>query len=202
VSDGDYYLLVDAGRQKILWKRLIEQNDVSRVPALRFALNDRYLAVVKEDYDLKAIEMLSSRTGEMLWRTDHKDARSPRPLYEMRLAGDRLFGLGIHPAQDFYFICLDARTGRRLFRKEVHDYVGQPEVTLMERPCGPHWIARVRDRQDFELRVLEAVTGNNTVAIRVTGAGDFGEYGRASVTVQDGALALLGDNTLKLSGKP
>jgi hypothetical protein len=142
--------------------------------------------------------MFSSETGAVLWRTDPKDKRSPQPIYQMHLRGEKLFGLAPHPAQDFYFVCLEAKTGKHLFRTETHDYAGKPEVTLIPRQFGPHWVARVKDRQDFELRVMDAANGKNVARLHVKGIGSFGEYGRVSATVQGGVLALHGSQTLML----
>ena len=45
---------------------------------MRFALKGDYLAVVKQDYDVKAIYMLSSRTGEVLWQHGPEGRRARR----------------------------------------------------------------------------------------------------------------------------
>jgi len=142
VSDGWYYIAVDTDRMKVVWKRLIDQNDPTREPALRLALKGDYLAVVKEDFDRKAIYMLSSRTGEILWHTDPKDGDSPQPMHSMVIAGDAIYGIGVHPGQGFYFVGLDCRTGKRLFkRNEQAGYQGKPEVALLPTLFGPHAVA-------------------------------------------------------------
>ncbi|MFO7900240.1 MAG: PQQ-binding-like beta-propeller repeat protein, partial [Planctomycetota bacterium] len=92
LTDTWYYIMVDVERLAILWKRLIDNNDLSRRPALRFALSEEYLAVLKEDYDVKALYMLSAKTGEVLWHTDPKDAESPQPMHSMHIVGDRVYG--------------------------------------------------------------------------------------------------------------
>ncbi|MFW6159394.1 MAG: hypothetical protein ACOC8E_08565 [Planctomycetota bacterium] len=199
VTDGRYYLVIDVEKQKVRWKRLIDNNDPYEAARIRFALDDKHLAVVKNDFDQNAIYMLSSRTGKLLWRTDPRDGKSPQPIYDMRLRADRLYGLAPHPAQGFYFECLDAATGKRRFRTEGTDYDGVPSVRLMEREFGSYWVARAKDRQDFDLRVFDGRTGKHVARIRVKGAGDFGQYGRVSATGQGGAAALLGVNTLTLS---
>ena len=141
---------------KVVWKRLIDQSDPTRDPAMRFALKGDYLAVVKEDFDRKAIYMLSSRTGEVLWHTDPKKADSPQPLYSMIMEGDALYGLQVHPGQGFYFAGLDCKTGKPLFKRtEEAGYQGKPEAKLLPRLFGPHAVALVRDGQDFEVKVFD-----------------------------------------------
>ncbi|MFO7900691.1 MAG: PQQ-binding-like beta-propeller repeat protein, partial [Planctomycetota bacterium] len=63
VTDGWYYVAVDTDAMRTLWKRLIDANDRTREPPIRFYLGGDYLAVVKEDYDVKAIYMLAGKTG-------------------------------------------------------------------------------------------------------------------------------------------
>ena len=75
-----------------------------------------YLAVVKQDYDTKAIYMLSSRTGEVLWHTDPKAAGSTPPMDSMVMRGGKLYGIRLHPGQAFYFAGVDCRTGADLGR--------------------------------------------------------------------------------------
>ncbi len=52
-TDGWYYMLIDVERLAVVWKRLIDNNNVTAEPPLRFALSDDYLAVLKQDYDAK-----------------------------------------------------------------------------------------------------------------------------------------------------
>ena len=60
LTDLWYYLAIDVERMAVVWKRLIDQNDVTREPALRFYLQGGYLVVVKENYDQKALYGLST----------------------------------------------------------------------------------------------------------------------------------------------
>jgi len=198
VSDGWYYIAVDVERMKVVWKRLIDNPDPTREPTMRFCLKGDYLAVVKEDFDWKAIYMLSSRTGELLWQTDPKDARTPRPIHSMIIRGGRLYGIKPHPGQGFYFAAMDCKTGKLLYRpREQKGYGGKPEVELFGRLYGGMAVARVKDRQDFELKVFDLAGGQLVHTARVKGTGSFGEHGRASATVQNGQLFLLGKNKLK-----
>jgi len=104
LSDGWYYLMVDIERMKVAWKRLIDQSDPTREPAMRFALKGDYLAVVKEDFDQKTIYMLSSRTGEVLWNTDPKVAGSPQPMHSLIIEGDKVYGVQVHAGQGFHLV--------------------------------------------------------------------------------------------------
>jgi len=202
VTDGWYYIAVDTDRMKIAWKRLIDQSDPTREPAMRLALKGEYLAVTKEDFDRKAIYLLSSSTGEVLWRTEPKEARSPQPLYSVVIEGDALYGLGVHPGQGFYFTGLSCQTGQPLWpRREEKDYQGKPSVALLPRLYGPHAVALVKDRQDFELKVFDVRDGKLLHRVRTTGVGDFGTHGRVSATLQNGGLAILSKDKLKLGAR-
>ena len=115
---------------------------------------------MKEDFDRKAIYMLSSRTGEILWNTDPKKADSPQPLYSMIMEGDRIYGFQVHPGQGFYFAGLDCKTGKPLFKRtEEVGYQGKPLANLLPRLFGPHAVALVCDGQDFEVKVFDVASG-------------------------------------------
>ena len=60
----------------------------------------------------------------------------------------------------------------------------------------------VKDRQDREPAAFDLATGKLLYKVSGQGAGEFGEYGRVSATVQQGCTALLGKNTLTLSRTP
>lgn len=197
VSDGWYYILLDVEKMKVLWKRLIDASDQTRLPALRFELNGDYLAVVKQDFDVKALYMLSSRTGEVLWRTDAKVPNSPQPIDSMLIRDGRLYGIKPHAGQGFYYVGLDCKTGNSLFAaNEQVGYGGKPEVQLRPTLHGEAMVAQIRDRQDFELKAFGTQDGKLLHTVKVKSTGNFGEHGRASATVQSGTLALLGKNDL------
>jgi len=199
VTDGWYYVAVDTRKMKVMWKRLIDNNDASREPPMRMALKGEYLAVVKQDFDIKTIYMLSSQTGNILWNTDPKNANSARPIHSMVIAGDRLYGIQPHAGQGFYFVCMDCKTGKWVFKpREEKGYGGVPEVQLSPSLYGKVAMVRIKDRQDFELKVFDTKKGSLMHRVQVKGAGNFGEHGRVSATVQDGKLALFGSNELKV----
>ncbi len=198
VTDNWYYIAVDTRRLKTVWKRLIDQNDLTREPAMRFALGGGYLTVLKEDYDQKVIYMLSSRTGEVLWHTDPKNAKSPRAMHSVIFDGEKAYGIVPHPGQGFYFVGLDCKTGKRLFTFEQTGYDAKPLVTLVPRLFGPHVVVEVQDRQQFELKVFDARNGKPVHTLRKKGVGPFGVHGRVSATVQQGRLALLAKDELSL----
>jgi hypothetical protein len=179
-----------------VWKRLIDNNDATRTPPLRFALGDNHVAVLKEDYDQKAIHMLSAETGELLWSTDPKDSQSPRPMHSMFIHEDRIFGIEPHPGQAFYFASRDCSTGKSIFRTEVTGYQAKPQVTLIPRIHGNHLIARTADRQDFELRSFNHTNGALDHTLKMKGVGPFDIHGRVSTTIQNGRLVMLSKDTM------
>jgi len=198
VTDSWYYIAVDTTLMKTRWKRLIDQNDLTREPAMRLALKGGYLAVLKENYDQKAIYMLSSRTGEVLWRTDPKNARSPQPMFSTLILGDKAFALAPHPGRGFYFVGRDCKTGKQLFSTAMTKYDSRPNVRLRRRAYGDYVVAEVQDRQTFELHMFDVRTGKLVHEVRKKGVGSFGVHGRVSATVQNGRLVFLSKNKLSL----
>jgi outer membrane protein assembly factor BamB len=197
VSDGWYTIMLDVEKMAVLWKRLIDANDVTKLPPMRFALAGDYLAVVKQDYDVKTIYMLSSRTGDILWRTDPKVPGSPQPIHSMVLRDDKLYGLLPHPGQSFYFAGLDCKTGKNLFGpNEQKGYGGKPEVQLLPDLQGDQAVVLIKDRQDYEVKAFALKDGKLMHTLKAKSTGDFGEHGRVSATAQNGKLVLLGKNEL------
>lgn len=200
LSDSWYYVVIDVERAKVLWKRLIDANDPTREPPLRLALKGPYLAVLKKDFDLDAFYMLSSETGNVLWATDPKNPSGPRPIHSVTVVGDAVYGIGVHPGQAFYFVGMDCKTGRYLFpAQEQSGYEARPAVDFGLGVFGRAGVVQVKDRQDFELRAIDLQTGKHLHSMKVKGAGEFGEYGRASATVQNGRLILMGQKELKIA---
>ena len=203
VTDGWYYVLVDVERMGVLWKRLIDNNDLTREPAIRFALRGDYLAVLKEDYDQKVIYMLSTKTGDILWHTDPKNPRSPQPIHSMLLDTSAVtekptvYGLGVYPGQGFYFVGLDCQTGKRLFRQEVKGYQTKPQASLIGRNFAGHAVVKIQDRQDFELKLFSLSDGRVLHTRKLQGVGPFGVHGRVAATVQNGRLAFLSKDKLE-----
>ena len=197
VTDNWYYIMIDTRRIAIVWKRLIDANDLTREPPIRFALSGDHLVVLKENYDQKAIYMLSSKTGAVLWRTDPKNANSPQPMYSNLVVADKAFGLGLYPGRGFYFVGRDCKTGRELFKTGMVKYDSKPEVRLAPRLFGRYAVVKVQDRQRFELNVFDTTTGKAVYTIREKGVGSFGVHGRVSATAQDGRLVLLSGNKLR-----
>lgn len=199
LTDGWYYINIEIEKMRIVWKRYIDANDTTRNPAIRFALGGEYLAVVKEDFDVKTIYMLSSRTGEILWNTDPKVAETPRPMHSMMIVGEKLYGIAIHPGQGFYWKAMDCKTGKTEFQMEVKDYQAKPEVRLFPRPFGNFAIALIKDRQEFEIKTLNLQTGEVAYTLKKKGVGDFGEHGRVSATVQSQKVILLSKDELGIA---
>lgn len=196
LTDGWYYLMIDTDRLTVLWKRLLDNSDSTRDPAMRLALGGDYLAVLKEDYDQKMLYMLSSRTGEVLWQTEPKNAKSPQPMHSNLIAGERVYGIQPHAGQGFYLVGREAKTGKPLFREEVAGYQGKPEVRLQPRLYGKHLVVAVADRQTFELRVFDTDSGKNVATLQRKGVGPLGVHGRVSAAVQNGRLILLSKDKL------
>ncbi|MCG3181506.1 MAG: Outer membrane protein assembly factor BamB [Phycisphaerae bacterium] len=198
VSDGFYYIMVDTDRLAVLWKRLIDSNDMTREPAMRFALSPKYLAVTKEDYDQKMIYMLDARSGAVLWQRDPKEARGPQPMYDVLIDGERASGIENHPGQGFYLRIVDCATGKLLFRTEQVGYQARPEVRLLGRLYGDCLVARIGDRQNFEVKVFDRSNGKLLGTVAEKGVGPFDVHGHMSATVQAGRVILLSKDKLAM----
>ncbi len=197
LSDSWYYLAIDTTRMATRWKRLIDQNDVTRSPAMRFSIKGDYLTVLKENYDQKVIYMLASKTGALLWNTDPKNANSPQPMHSVLIEGQKVYGLGVHPGQGFYFIGREAPSGKQLFKQNVVGYSSKPNVSLLPNLYGPMAVVKVQDRQDFELKVFDTSKNGKLVhTLKMKGVGEFGVHGRVSATVQGGRLILMSKDKL------
>ena len=198
VSDGIYYILLDAAGMKIAWKSLMGSNDMTSLPAIRFSLSDDYISVIKEDFDRKAIYMLSRKTGRILWSTDPKTAR-PEPMYSIHIEGDTMYGLMPHPGQGFYMVARNCKNGKDLFRKEYKGYQARPEVVLWPNLFQGHTAIQLKDRQDFEIALFSKKNGKREYKIQKKGVGSFGEPGRVSATIQNGLVVLLSKDKLYIS---
>jgi tetratricopeptide (TPR) repeat protein len=198
VTDGWYYVMVDTERLAIDWKRRIDNQDTSQAPAMRFELKGDHLAVVKEDYDVKTIYMLSSKTGNVLWRTDPQAGNKPQPMFSMHIEGDRLYGIGVYPGQGYYFVCRDCKTGKTIYQTTVDGYDSVPIVKLVPWNFNGRAVVRVQDRQDFELNVFDLKTGKRIHVLKEKGAGRFGQHGSVSATVQKGRLVFMNRDKLNL----
>ncbi|MCK6473358.1 MAG: PQQ-like beta-propeller repeat protein, partial [Planctomycetes bacterium] len=198
LSDTWYYIAVDVEKIAVEWKRLIDENDVTRTPAMRFALNEKYFCVLKENYDQEVSYMLSAETGEVLWQTDPKDAKSPQPMHSVVCDGEKVYGLCVHPGQGFFVVGRECQSGKLLFSQKEEGYHGKPAVSLMPHVYGKQLVALVGDRQDFELKVFDAANGKRVHLIQLKGVGPFGVHGRMSATVQGGRTIMMNKEELKL----
>jgi outer membrane protein assembly factor BamB len=196
LTDSWYYIMIDVDRLAVLWKRLVDQSDVNRDPAMRFALGDNHFAVLKDDFDQKAFYMLSAVTGEILWQTDPKKPGVVQPLHSVRIADNVAYGIQPHAGQGFYLVARDAAKGQQLFREEVVGFQGKPEVSLWPAAYGDHLLVQVVDRQSFELRVFDRKTGKPIGKLGMTGVPPLGVHGRVSLAVQNGRLVMLSKDKL------
>ncbi len=203
LTDSWYYIMLDIEQMKVVWKRLIDQSDSTRDLAIRFALKGNYLAVVKEDFDRKAIYMLSSRSGDILWNNDPRKPDPASPLYSMLIDGDCLYGLEPHPGQGFYVVGLDCKTGKPMFKRiEEQGYQGKPIARIFPELFGSLAIVQVRDGQDFEIKAFDLLAGKLAQRTAVKGVGEWGEHGHVSAVVQNGSLAILSKDKLIVAAKP
>jgi outer membrane protein assembly factor BamB/tetratricopeptide (TPR) repeat protein len=194
---GGYYFLIDVERMKILWKRLM---DIDANTPVRLELDGEYLAVIKRDFDLKSVYMLSSTTGKRLWKTMPDKPDSPQAIYSMLIRDGKLYGILPYAGRGFRFVGVDCKTGKYLFKPNTQKhYNSTPSVRLRRGVYGNTLVLEIRDRQDFELAAFDATTGKLAHRVKVKGVGEFGQHGRASATVQNGRMVLHGTNTVVIA---
>jgi len=191
VTDGFYYIVVDARRMTILWKRLIDASDPTREPFMRLKVSGDTLWVLKKDFDQDAMWMLSSRTGEVLWHTDPKKPRQSAPMYSPIFSNGTVYGLQVTDANTWRIMGYNARTGAKVCDTQSAPFAVKPTAHLDERVRGTHLLLRVADQQQFSLVLFDTQQRKAVHTLLLKGTGPFGVHGRVSYTVQGGALALL-----------
>ena len=72
---GQFYLAVDLAKRELRWKRLIDDSDWFAGP-MRFYLHEPYLLVLKKDFDVPALYLLDTKTGNIVWHKKDAGDRS------------------------------------------------------------------------------------------------------------------------------
>jgi hypothetical protein len=170
----------------MIWKAQLSNVDLSKELKMRITMNDKYVVLIKEDYDRKAIYCYSLISGDIMWNTDPTNSGSAQAIYSLVLEGDELFGIGEHPGQGFFFVCYDCIKGAKKFGKLIEGFGSVPIVSLRENVYGKHVVAEVMDRKDFHLIVLDKTNGATVKKVSDKGDGPIGEVGRVAMSVQDG----------------
>lgn len=185
-SDDKYLLVFDVAKMELVWKTPLANVDLSKDVRMRVEINEKYVVLIKEDYDRKAIYCYNLLTGDILWNTDPTNGASPQAIYSLLLEGDMLYGLGIHPGQGFYFVSYDCVKGARKTYKLIEGYSSVPIVKMRNQTYGKYVVVELQDRKDFEAVVIDKNTGAVAKKVAEKGDGPIGEVGRVSITVQDG----------------
>ena len=186
VSDQKYIIVYDVVKMEMVWKNPILNVDLSKDLKMRVVMNEKYVVLVKEDYDRKAIYCYSLLTGEVLWCTDPTNSGSPQAIYSMQLEGDFLYGIGQHPGQGFYFVSYDCVKGARKVIKVIEGFASIPIVNMRKYIHGKHVVMEVQDKKDFHIIVLDKNTGEIVKKVSDKGDGPIGDIGRVAMTIQDG----------------
>src|SRR5262249_45366129 len=120
VSDGQYYICIDAAKLEVVWKRRIDANDPTRIPAMRLATDGKILTVLKQDFDHPALHGLNLQTGDLLWSTGN-DPKSAPPLYSNFIENGKIYGMQLSK-RGFTAMQLDALTGKVEWQWESTEY--------------------------------------------------------------------------------
>jgi hypothetical protein len=171
---------------EMVWKTPILNVDLSKDLKMRIAMNDKFVMLVKEDYDRKAIYCYSLLTGEILWKTDPAISGSPQVIYAIQLKDDSLYGIGQHPGQGFYFVSYDCVKGTRKIYKAIEGFASMPVVNMRKNIHGKHVVIEVQDKKDFHIMVLDKNSGEIVKKVSDKGDGPIGDIGRVAMTIQDG----------------
>jgi len=184
VTDEKYLLLYDINKMELVWKTMMVNINFSNNFKLRITLNDKYIVLIKEDYDRKAIYCYETMTGEILWNTDPNQPDSPQPIYSLLLENDTLYGIGIHPGQGFLMVAYNCQNGKLKYKNVIDGYSTVPLVKLRDTVFEDHLVAEIQDRKDYQIVIMNKLTGE--VVKRVSGKGDgaIGEAGGVAITIQ------------------
>ena len=202
VTDGWYTIAIDTERLRVLWKRLIENNDPTREPPMRLSAGDGVLLVLKKDYQAPAMIALEAATGNRLWRDGPDNKATGKPVHSAVIAGGRIYGLTAGAGRSFNVHAMEAATGKELAKWTSREtYQTKPQVTLWPEtfggsiagasPPSGSVVARVQDNQTFELIALDGKTCQPIHVVTTKGVGPWDTHGRVSATVQDGRLVLM-----------
>lgn len=184
LTEEKYLILYDVNKMEMIWKAQFSNTDVSKALSLRIAINDKYIVLIKNDFDRKAIYCYDTKTGEILWNTNPNNPDSPQPIYSLLLENDVLYGVGEHPGQGFFAVAYNCVDGSLKYKNLIEGYSTVPLVNLNENVYNNHLIAEIQDRKDFQIVIMNKLTG--VVEKRVSGKGDgpIGEVGRVAIIIQ------------------
>lgn len=185
-TDEKYLLVYDVVKMDLSWKTPLLNVDLSKDLKMRIAVNEKYVTLIKEDYDRKAIYCYNMANGEILWNTDPANSGSAQPIYSMLIEGDILYGIGEHPGQGFFFTAYDCTKGVIKFKKLIEGYGSIPLVRIRPLVYDKHLAIELQDRKDFQLLIVDKNSGEIVKKVSEKGDGPIGEGGRVSMTVQDG----------------
>jgi outer membrane protein assembly factor BamB/tetratricopeptide (TPR) repeat protein len=185
-SDEKYVIIYDVVKMEMIWKTPLANVDLSKDLKMRVTMNEKYVVLIKEDYDRKAIYCYNLLTGDVMWNTDPTNSGSLQAIYSLQLDGDTLYGIGEHPGQGFFFVAYDCTKGTKKFNKIYEGFGSVPIVKLRDKIYGKNVVAEVQDRKDFQIIVLDKTSGEATKKVSDKGDGPIGEIGRVAITVQDG----------------
>jgi outer membrane protein assembly factor BamB len=192
VTDQNYYIAVDVNRMSIVWKRLIDTNDPTREPRMRFYTKGKFFGVLKEDFTDKAFHMLDSQTGDLLWTSNPKDGNAPLPSYSVVMDGTKMYGIALHPGQGYLLTAYECATGKKLWGPAKEEgFQQKPKTFLYPHVYDKHLVAQVEDGRNFEMRVYDTASGKMLHKITKKGDGPIGVHGRVSGIVQDGKLGFI-----------
>jgi outer membrane protein assembly factor BamB len=197
LTDGWDYIAVDLAERRVRWQRRIAGLDhgEERVGAFRFWMNDSAVVVLKPEYDNVALEAFAVDDGRQLWHIG--ESKTPGVLHSVALGPQSLFGL--HYSQDdataVNVLGYNLETGQRLYREVSREWT-RPQTWLDGPLHGNHFIVRISDEQNRVLKVVNAATGKPQHQIKVTGFGQWGQYGQISHAVVGSYLVVLSDKTL------
>lgn len=151
---------------------------------MRITLNDKYIVLIKEDYDRKAIYCYETMTGEILWNTDPNQPDSPQPIYSLLLENDTLYGIGIHPGQGFLMVAYNCQNGKLKYKNVIDGYSTVPLVKLRDTVYGDYLVAEIQDRKDYQIVIMNKLTGELIKRVSGKGDGAIGEAGGVAITIQ------------------
>jgi outer membrane protein assembly factor BamB len=193
LTDGWDYIVVDTANRKVRWQARIQSVDHSVASPIPFRLwmCGPHMFALKKRYDDYELEAYETKTGRRLWGKENE--KNQLPLHSVVCDETNAWGL-LHSkdARTVRIIGFGRSSGKMAKGAdwERRDYK-DPAASLTGSTHGDHLVARVKDRQMFELLAFNRRTGKLTHRLALKGFGQWGEHGDVSCAVQGKHLALL-----------
>ena len=191
LTDGVSYIAVDVRKMTRRWTRVIDNNDVGD-PPMRFFIEEPYLLVLKRDFNVPALYLIDTRTGEVKWQKKARDVVHSI-VFDPDKSGTVFHGLATPRTEtrNFTLRSFDTETGREIMSWTGETFTGVPDVAITGTFANGRIALRAIHRQDFELIVFDTRAKRVVDRLSMKGVGTYGVHGGKSALVQEDTTVLM-----------